>query len=409
MNPSSRSDLGRGVRLTLLADGSYAVHSERLPLPWTAPTGRAAGTAVVLEGEPFEVAALQRSSGSEVWTLRPWPDGEAMRTVVTLDREWVEALARELAWRRRANRARWWMIPLAPVLGSAPSSLQQQWASRWSFPAVTASLLSSLVELAVSGVGILHVLASAFGGGGILPPWLEWFALAAPVLAVEAVVRLKHVAALHEPIGSALLLPLAGLTQEAPPPVRPAPAVRRHDAEKGELELWSPIHRSDWLPDGTLPYRGQPHRLTSVEREGRGWIYTFARSDREAEGRDLRLLPPSGRRVGSARSPAPSVLRNTVGTALACLGPRDLQEAWGRRIGAPAVLLTVLGAGAECCGSLINLAAAGGSGASWLLPVNLYLLAEGAIRLALVVGTGRAVGSLPGMALRPALERLMSR
>jgi hypothetical protein len=408
VDPSRRIDFGRGVWLAPLVDGSYAVRSERLPLPWTLPAGRAAGTAVVVDGEPFEITALQRSRGSEVWILRPWPAGDPMRTVVTLDRSWVEEVHRELTSRLRANRARRWTIPLAPVLGSAPASLQQRWESRWGFPAASASLLSSLVELALSCIAIVHILASALGGGGILPPWLEWFALVAPVLAVEAVVRLKHVAALHEPIGSALLLPLTALMHEATPrPQLQAPAVRRHDAETGELELWSPIHRGDWLPGGLLPYRGQPHQLTSVEREGRGWIYTFTRAGSEAPGPGLRLLPPSHRPLASDRGPAPRVLRATVGTALASMGPRDLQEAWGRRLGVPPVLLTVLGAGAECCGSLINLAAANG-GASWLLPFDLYFLVEGVTRLALAVGSGRAVGSVPGLMLRPALERLMS-
>jgi hypothetical protein len=99
--------------------------------------------------------------------------------------------------------------------------------------------------------------------------------------------------------------------------------------------------------------------------------------------------------------------RSTVATALACLAPRDLQEAWGPRIGIRPILLTILGAGAECCGALVNLQSGSADGSPVSLAINLAVLVEGVTRFTLLLGSGRPVGSLLGLALRPALERLL--
>ena len=102
------------------------------------------------------------------------------------------------------------------------------------------------------------------------------------------------------------------------------------------------------------------------------------------------------------------MLRTALVTAAACLAPCDLQQAWAARIAAPAVLLTVLGAGAECCGALVNLAAADSAAATASLVVNLFFLVEGTVRFVLLAATSRPVGSLFGLAFRPLLERVIA-
>jgi hypothetical protein len=400
--PPKTRDLGSGVHLSTAADGSLRVQSAALVMPWSVRSGKVSGTAVLVGDGAFEVVGRQRSGSGDLWTLQPWPTDAAMRAVFTLDEAWVSGRAHERALDRRAGRLRAWLLPLMPLLGFVPAALQSSWEKNWGFAATTATTLSAVGELAVASVGIVHVLASAFGGSGILPRAFSWLGLVAPILAVEGVVRLKHVAAAREPIGSALLMPLSVLApKRAVPPAPWAPVVRDHDPDRGRLQLQSPIYRADWALGGLLAYRGERFELTSVAGEGRDWIYTFAQVGEQARGDTLRLRPPPSRPSPVVRERPPGVLRTTLVTALACLAPRDLQESWSRRIDAPAVLLTVLGAGAECFGALVNLAS------SDLLLVNLYLLAEGAIRFGLLIGTGRPVGSLAGLALRPALEPLM--
>jgi len=402
-----RLDLGAGVAVTTLPDGSLLVRSGRLRLPWSARSGRAGGTAVLIDGAPFQVVEHQRAGGGEAWTLQPWPEGDAMRGVFTLDEAWVAGLE-QVRVAERAARLRWWLLPVVPLLGFAPASLQTSWELRWGFPAASATLLSALAELALATVGVVHALASAFGGAGMTSGPLAWLGLASPLLLVESFVRLKHVSATQQPIGSALCLPLSLL--EAPRQSAgddTAPEVRGFDRNAGSLELCSPIHRADWVADGVLWYRDAPYRLASVGREGRGWIYSFSRLE-AAEGPALRLLPPASRPLPSTRGRPPGLARSTVATALACLAPRDLQEAWARRIDVRPVLLTILGAGAECCGALVNLQSGAGAGSSVALTVNLIVLVEGVARFSLLVGSGRPAGTLLGLALRPLLARLLA-
>ena len=408
MGTPQRLDLGAGVAVTTLPDGSLLVRSERLRLPWSARAARSAGTAVLIDGAPFQVVERQPAGGGEAWTLQPWSEDDAMRGVFTLDEAWVTGLEQARVGERTARR-RWWLLPVVPLLGFAPAPLQTSWELRWGFPAATATLLSALAELALATVGVVHALASAFGGPGMGSGPLAWLGLASPLLLVESFVRLKHVSAAQEPIGSALCLPLSLLETPRQSAVDDiAPAVREFDRSAGSVELWSPIHRADWVADGVLWYRDEPYRLASVGREGRGWIYAFGRLEAGAEGAALRLMPPASRPLPSTRGRPPGLARSTVATALACLAPRDLQEAWARRIDVRPVLLTILGAGAECCGALINLQSGAGTGSSVALTVNLVVLVEGVARFALLVGSGRPAGTLLGLALRPLLARLLA-
>lgn len=403
-----RLDLGAGVAVTTLPDGRLLVRSERLRLPWSARAGRAAGTAVLIDGAPFQVVERQRAGGGEAWTLQSWSEDDAMRGVFTLDEAWVAGLE-QVRVEERAARLRWWLLPVVPLFGFAPASLQASWELGWGFPAARATLLSALVELALATVGVVHALAGAFGGAGMTSGPLAWLGLASPLLLVESFVRLKHVSATQQPIGSALGLPLSLLETPRQSTVDDtAPEVGELDRTSGSLELSSPIHRADWVADGVLWYRDEPFRLASVGREGRRWIYTFGRCDAATVGPALRLLPPASRPLPSTRGRPPNLARTAVATALACLAPRDLQEAWARRIDVRPVLLTILGAGAECCGALVNLQSGAAGGSSIALALNLVVLVEGMTRFTLLLGSGRPVGSVLGLALRPLLARLLA-
>ncbi len=338
-----------------------------------------------------------------------------MRGVHSLDGSWIDALVRQRRLEARSGRLRWGLLPVLPVLGLVPGDLQNRWHLEWGFPAVPATVTSALLELGVAALGVIHLLASTFGGNGILPESTAWLGPLAPLLFLESVVRLKHVAGNQEPIGSVIGLPIAGFVRrsEMGHEVQ-RPQTRRFDDEAGWLELHSPIHRRDWCPEGVLRYRDQPFELVKVERLGRGWLYHFARAAPDEARPTLRLLPPGDRgddhRVGRSASKGPGerrFFRVAATTALSCMALGADQERWAAAIGVSPVQLTVLGAGAELVGSLTNLQTglAGDSALAFVL--DLYFLGEGLFRCVLLLISGRPVGSVVGFAIRPLIRNAM--
>ena len=165
--------------------------------------------------------------------------------------------------------------------------------------------------------------------------------------------------------------------------------------------------RRDWVHDGVLRYRGRAYRLGGLEMLGSGWRYRFERIDDEAVGPPLRLTESNRRPEAADRDRPPSVIRTTLVTAAICMSPRSYQERWAQHLGVRAVWFTLLGAGAELVGGWINLEHGSGDGGSSTLAVNLFFLVEAVTRLALLVSTGRPVGSVLGWAARPLLARMM--
>jgi hypothetical protein len=92
---------------------------------------------------------------------------------------------------------------------------------------------------------------------------------------------------------------------------------------------------------------------------------------------------------------------------VACLASSEAQRAWADRIGVRAVWLTLLGGAAELVGGLHNLTAGGGDLGALGLLLNLLLLGDGLVRLALLTMSQKPVGSVFGILLRPLIERLI--
>lgn len=417
MDSRQPEDLGDGVSVVPMLGGGWQVRSPSLELPWRVRAGRVAGSAVIWMDRPWEVTAREGPDAGHRWTLQPWPEAEAMRVVHTLDRGWVGALARERAAVVRANRLRYGLLPVLPLLGLVPGELQDRWRLEWGFPAIPATTLSAVLELGLATLGLVQMMASLFGGGGVLPAPLSWLGPISPFLFVESVVRLKHVVGNQEPIGSVLGLPLAVLVPrrklERP---QQRPQLRRLGEETGRLELYSPIHRRDWSHGGVLRYRDRLFAMIKLERSGSGWLYHFAPSDVDLSVPNLRLLPPveraSGdRRHGTGRGDdrGMGVVGVAVTTALACMAPGDQQVRWAAAVGASPALLTVLGAGAEVVGAMVNFQTGRAVGSFAELAFNLFLVGEGLFRWAGLLLTGRPVGSIIGAAIRPLMEKALRR
>jgi hypothetical protein len=242
--PDEAVKLGFGVRLVPLIEGSLQVRSAKLELPWVARAGRAPGSAVIWEGNPFEVVGVTRLKSNHVWNLHPWPDQEAMRHVVVLDRRWLEILS----WQQRDARMkaqRWWiLLALTPILGLAPARLQLRWQSEWGFAAGMGTGISALVEIAAGALGVVQVLASGFGVGWFLPGHLRWLAVCGPVLLVVGLVRLVSILVQGKPMGSVFGLPFLILQRSKRISSTRSPDLRRPNGEADRTP--NPI-RTAWI------------------------------------------------------------------------------------------------------------------------------------------------------------------
>jgi hypothetical protein len=199
---------------------------------------------VLWNGTPFEVVAVARTKSTEIWTLAPWPEQEAMRGVIGLDARWLELLANRQREMRREARLRWVLLPLTPLLGLAPAPLQRRWQAEWGFPAALGTGLSALAEIAVGTLGVVQSLAAGFGAGWFLPGFLWWLVVVGPVLFVVGLVRLVSVFGHGEPVGSPLGLPfMALLRRDRMAPTQPPPP---SEPDGGRDRARNPI-RDAWI------------------------------------------------------------------------------------------------------------------------------------------------------------------
>jgi hypothetical protein len=234
---------------------------------------------------------------------------------------------------------------------------------------------------------------------------VSWIALLGPVLLLESLLRLWWSATQGEPLGSLLTLPIA-LLQNRPQPVDPLAAYRpqpvRLDPEAGTLELATDRTRLDWVEDGVLQYRERRYRVVeNVPQRGRMVYRLEAVSDDTPV--TLRLLPPQAPSSTSLGRGEPGPLGLTLRILLLSFAPRVYQERWFRARGTSPLVPTTLCALIEAIGGAVNLTQRPAEGPERLL--DLLFLVEGLVRLGLVVGRGRAVGSVLGLPFLPLYRR----
>jgi len=392
-----QQDLGAGVSVVHVGT-QLKVVSPTIDLGWQQPIGRAPGSAVVFDDQPYQVVLTTRTQEGFVWTLEPWDEGETMRTVSTLNAELVAARQREHQEGRSTSRRFWVALPLAPLLALAPAPLQEQWRLRWGFPAAAATFVSALIELVVGLPGVIERFTAIAGGSGFLPPSLGWLSIAGPVLCIEATIRLWHCATQGRPLGSVLGLPLLLWIQPTAPLVAERrPRLRSCDLETGVLELLSPIFRRDWDRDGVLVYRDHSYRLEAVSQDGDTWLYRFTLATEDGEGAvRLRLLPQASSKQKVSREKPPSILKTALVTSVIILAPARFQRRWAASLSIPPLVFTLFGAGAELIGGLLNFAEDHRNDSVFVL-LDLFFIAESLIRVAFVVLARRPIGSLLGV------------
>ena len=119
-----------------------ALHHARPSFPGTAVVIGEAAYEVVAELEPDE-------AGSVLYGLQPWQDGEIFRERVVYGPAFVRAVAAERRDARLRARVRPWRFLLYPVVGLLPEEQQARACERLGLYAVTATLVSGLLESAV--------------------------------------------------------------------------------------------------------------------------------------------------------------------------------------------------------------------------------------------------------------------
>jgi hypothetical protein len=219
------------------------------------------GTAVVLGESHYEVVAeTQRpEDGLVVYNLRPWPEGEVIRDRAVYGPALVLAAQAERERAHVRERARRWRFLLYPLVGLLPEEEQVRACERLGLYAVTATLVSGLVE-SVGVIAVLLLVARSVGQAGAIMvltslPGLILFVLPGLGRAFGAVF-------LNEVGGSA---PVAFVLEAA----RALGASgERHDRSFVPLTraaFWERLARGDSVKaaaDGTLVVRGLLPHLT---------------------------------------------------------------------------------------------------------------------------------------------------
>jgi len=235
MTLTSGRSLGHGVRVTPGDGGELHVLSETVDVGWRPRVSGRPGSAVMIDGQGFEVVVRRPWGKGAQWTLEPWSGEDVMRVVQPLDEAAVAALAAQASTQAKATRLRPVLWLLAPILGFAVASWQRRWRDEWNYPASTATWISAILEMFLGGACLIEFIGS-MGAGASIFPWIP-----RPVVRVgvyffgEGIVRLILVFADSEPVGS-LLGAVISIFDRRPKPARApvaAPKVNRFDDAPG--------------------------------------------------------------------------------------------------------------------------------------------------------------------------------
>jgi hypothetical protein len=219
------------------------------------------GTAVVLGDDTYEVLSETElpEDGLVVYRLRAWPEGEVIRDRVVYGPAFVRAAEDDRERARVRDKARPWRFLLYPVVGLLPEEEQERQCDRLGLYAVTATLVSGLVE----SLGVLLLILAV--GRGSEPGRAVMLVSSLPglvLLVLPGLGRAFGAAFLRETGGSAPVT----LAFDA---LRAFGALReRRDRSFVPLTrsaFWERLGRADeveLLPDGTFVFRGLLPHLT---------------------------------------------------------------------------------------------------------------------------------------------------
>jgi hypothetical protein len=159
------------------------------------------GTAVSWEGRVFEVVEIRpRPDGGVEYSLAPWREDLAIRSLERYDESSERERAGEHDWRAAAMRKRRLAVIFSPVLGHLPGYVQTRMENEFGAPATKMTIASALPLLAIGIVGMFGAIARMAGGS--IAPLPEPSAPLSLYLFGESAMRLIVVATQSRPAGS---------------------------------------------------------------------------------------------------------------------------------------------------------------------------------------------------------------
>jgi hypothetical protein len=159
------------------------------------------GTAVSWEGRVFEVVeARARSDGGVEYSLAPWREDLAIRSLERYDEPSERERAGEHGWKAAAIRKRRLAVIFSPVLGHLPGDVQTRMENEFGAHATKMTVVSALPLLAIGVVGMFGAVARMAGGS--IAPLPEPSAPLSLYLFGESAMRLIVVATQSRPAGS---------------------------------------------------------------------------------------------------------------------------------------------------------------------------------------------------------------
>lgn len=159
------------------------------------------GTAVEWQQGVFEVLAAEpQLSGGIAYSLEPWRDDLAIRSLERYDAASEAGRAAERRWRKEAPRKRWLAILLSPLLGNLPGNVQERMERDFGAPA-NAMTAASAFPLFVLGILGLFAFVARIAGGSLAPLPEPSLPLSL-YLVLESSLRLSIVVTQSRPAGS---------------------------------------------------------------------------------------------------------------------------------------------------------------------------------------------------------------
>jgi hypothetical protein len=172
--------------------------------PRTSATRRRAehpGTAIEWQQEIFEVVAVEPvAEGTIRYSLEPWRDELAIRSLERYDAESEVGRADERRWRESAPRKRRLAILLSPLLGHLPGDVQERMEREFGAPANVMTAVSAFPLFVLGALGLFAFVARIAGGS--LAPLPEPSIPLSLYLVGESSLRLVIVVTQSRPAGS---------------------------------------------------------------------------------------------------------------------------------------------------------------------------------------------------------------
>jgi hypothetical protein len=189
----------------------------------------------------------------------------------------------------------------------------------------------------------------------------------------------------------------------------PMPFVTAFEPATGRLDLGSPTLRADWHDGGVLEFRSQRYRFVALVSHAAPWVYRFEALP-SAVAQDLprlRLTPPQPPAPAPPQTERISILGDALKMTAFAFAPGPSQREWELAHHLPPLALTLASAGLELAGGVSNLAREGPRDIAFAL-LDLFLIGEGALRLALVALRREPCGSVFGLPLRGLYRRWLA-